>query len=299
MQQTYANIEMIFINDGSQDESREIIARYQERDSRIAILDKENGGPATARNAGLRKAKGRYVMFCDSDDYYDPAMVAIMVDLIEEQPDIDLAMCNCKTLNTKNSQREDKKYALNKRNGIYDLTNHMKHQVNVLLWNKIFKREVLCQYAIDFVKIRSHEDVNFIYKYLSVAKKINFTSRPLYHYRFHEQSLSENIRVNPAHIDGYLTCLEDVMDFMSCHDLLKHNQQYLVNGLSYAAWMVEEGFAQHLAKDKQAHYALRLYQLSRNIDVTSIVNEGLRAISNLFLLYFIVIRFRRGIKQSA
>jgi len=277
MQQTYADIEMIFINDGSQDESREIVARYQDKDSRITIIDKKNGGPAMARNAGLHKAKGHYIMFCDSDDYYHPAMVSTMVTLIEEQPDIDLAMCNCKTLNAKNSLRKDKEYAFNKRNGIYDLTNYIKHQANILLWNKIFKREILCQYDIDFAKIRSHEDVNFIYKYLSVAKKINFTSIPLYHYRFHEQSLSENIRVNPAHIDEYLTCLEDVMDFMSRHDLLKQNQQYLINSISYIAFVIEKEFTQHLAKDKQSHYALRLYQLSRNIDVTSIVNEELRA----------------------
>ena len=65
------DIELIFVNDGSKDNSREIVEKYQLNDSRITILDKENGGLSSARNYGLRHAKGEYILFVDSDDYLE------------------------------------------------------------------------------------------------------------------------------------------------------------------------------------------------------------------------------------
>lgn len=67
--QTYKNIEIILVNDGSKDNSGEICKQYTIRDSRIKYLEQENSGVGAARNAGLKIATGQYVMFCDSDDY--------------------------------------------------------------------------------------------------------------------------------------------------------------------------------------------------------------------------------------
>ena len=67
--QNLFDIEIIFVNDGTKDNSREIVQKYQHDDSRIMILDKENGGLSSARNYGLKYAKGEYVLFVDSDDY--------------------------------------------------------------------------------------------------------------------------------------------------------------------------------------------------------------------------------------
>ena len=72
LNQTYKNLEIILVDDGSTDNSLEICKRYQESDKRIKVIHKENGGLPSARNAGLDIAKGKYIMFCDSDDYYLP-----------------------------------------------------------------------------------------------------------------------------------------------------------------------------------------------------------------------------------
>ncbi|MEG2898607.1 MAG: glycosyltransferase, partial [Eubacterium sp.] len=69
--QTYKNIEIILVNDGSIDQSLEICQLYKKRDNRIVIINKKNGGVGSARNIGLQKAKGDYIGFIDSDDYID------------------------------------------------------------------------------------------------------------------------------------------------------------------------------------------------------------------------------------
>ena len=68
LNQTYSNIEIICVNDGSTDKSRKILEEYRKKDSRIRIVDKENGGLSSARNAGMRVAKGEFYSFIDSDD---------------------------------------------------------------------------------------------------------------------------------------------------------------------------------------------------------------------------------------
>ena len=72
--QTLTDIEIICVNDGSTDDSLKILRQYQEKDNRIVIVDKKNGGLPSARNAGLDRARGQYVGFVDSDDYVEPSM---------------------------------------------------------------------------------------------------------------------------------------------------------------------------------------------------------------------------------
>ena len=74
LNQTLTQIEVICVNDGSTDRSPEILKEYQENDSRIVIVNKQNGGLPSARNAGIEKARGEYVGFVDSDDYVQPNM---------------------------------------------------------------------------------------------------------------------------------------------------------------------------------------------------------------------------------
>lgn len=81
--QTYSNLEIILINDGSTDSSGEICEKWSNSDERIAVVHKENGGLSSARNAGIDLATGRYIAFVDSDDYIEPQMYETMVELLE------------------------------------------------------------------------------------------------------------------------------------------------------------------------------------------------------------------------
>lgn len=80
--QTLGELEIILVNDGSTDGSQRLMRKYQKRDARIQIVDQENQGPAMARNAGLRLAKGEYLAFLDADDFFAPEMLETLLSLI-------------------------------------------------------------------------------------------------------------------------------------------------------------------------------------------------------------------------
>ena len=82
--QTYKNLEIILIDDGSTDNSFNICKKYQKEDERIKLFHKENGGVSSARNYGIKKATGEYICFCDSDDYYSLEALTIMTDTIRD-----------------------------------------------------------------------------------------------------------------------------------------------------------------------------------------------------------------------
>ena len=91
--QTYANIEIILINDGSTDNSINIIKEYAIKDSRIIIIDKENEGVSVARNIGILKARGKYICFVDADDYIEKSMIEKMKCCIDKE-NVDLVRIN-------------------------------------------------------------------------------------------------------------------------------------------------------------------------------------------------------------
>ena len=93
--QTFKDIEIILVDDGSVDNSGKILDNFAKQDSRIKVFHQKNSGPATARNVGLDNATGEYIMFCDSDDAYEPNMCEVMYKTICEKR-ADLILCGAK-----------------------------------------------------------------------------------------------------------------------------------------------------------------------------------------------------------
>lgn len=107
--QTYQNIEIITINDGSKDNSLEILNEYASKDNRIKIIDKENGGVSSARNIGIDMATGKYIMFIDADDYIEKDMLEVMHRQIEEQ-DAQICLCGMNVVSLDNKVRQTYMY---------------------------------------------------------------------------------------------------------------------------------------------------------------------------------------------
>lgn len=93
LSQTYTKLEIILINDGSCDNSLNIMREYERKDSRIRVFDKENGGSSSARNVGIREATGEYICFCDSDDYYEPDIIENLFLVFNKYKDAVIAQC--------------------------------------------------------------------------------------------------------------------------------------------------------------------------------------------------------------
>lgn len=103
--QTYKNIELIFLNDGSTDKSLDILKKYQKKDKRIKIIDKANTGVSDTRNIGIEKSTGEYLCFCDCDDIYEKKYLELMYKTIKEKK-VDIVKCNYQVIDTNNNKLE-------------------------------------------------------------------------------------------------------------------------------------------------------------------------------------------------
>lgn len=168
MNQTFKEIEILCINDGSTDRSLEILNQYQKQDSRVRVFSQKNSGPAKARNVGLKNMRGEYLMFCDADDCYESIMCEEMRKNIIDY-DTDFVMCNAYAYDSNNLEIQSLYYFPFK-NGKKVLSAEEKSKINVYLWNKIFKTELVHKYHIEFPVGHKADDNFFVFAYLTISK---------------------------------------------------------------------------------------------------------------------------------
>lgn len=205
--QTYKNIEIILIDDGSPDNCGKICDEYVKKDSRIKVIHKENGGLSSARNAGLDVAKGEYIAFVDSDDWLMPTYVYDMLKIAMKY-NKEIVQCghakNVDDLYLKKELSKDKELSFFEKNeAIYNL-NVKNHGEYIVVWNKLYRKELFEN--IRFPVNRINEDTFVTYKLFWNCKgEIAFTRKKLYYYRQREGSIMNNkfnIRRYDA-LDGY------------------------------------------------------------------------------------------------
>ena len=172
--QTYKNLEIILVDDGSTDNSGKICDEYVLKDKRIKVIHKENGGVSSARNAGLDVVTGEYIGFVDSDDYIERDMYEFLFNLIEKN---DIASCNIfydknvyyKGKTTKSFIGMDAfKACLNNKN------------MFVSVWNKLYRNNIIAN--IRFLLISMSEDLFFLYTIFSNNNSMIVSNVPKYHY---------------------------------------------------------------------------------------------------------------------
>ena len=226
--QTFQDIEIIVIDDGSKDNSFDVIQKYAQQDKRIKLIRQQNSGPAKARNQGLENATGKYLMFCDSDDWYEPNMCQIMYDTIEKQK-VDVVCCHNFfdwEENLDSQEKEERlveKYYNPKKSGKYTLNDKTILSTNVMLWNKIWRRDLIEQYCIRFPEGHEHDDDAFWYMYAFVTKDIFYLKDKLYHYFLRAGSImSTQVNKKPKNRMDRLSISNYVLEFLLKNKLQKH-----------------------------------------------------------------------------
>lgn len=180
--QTYKNLEVLLIDDGSPDNSGAICDEYASRDNRIRVFHKENNGVSSARNLGLKEAKGEYIGFVDSDDFIASEMYAVLVANLEEH-DADISICGFVQEDTSGVFhryfKEDITINLSTDEQIECLLENRYYRCSI--WDRIFKKEVLNN--VSFHKdIKIYEDMLFDYEAIKNSQKAVYTSTPYYYY---------------------------------------------------------------------------------------------------------------------
>ena len=188
--QTLKDIEIIMVNDGSPDNSQEIIDKYVKKyPKKVKSYIKENGGQGSARNFGLEMAEGEYIGYVDSDDYIELDMYEKLYNGAKKS-DLDIVICgsyNVTEDGNKTIELDREIFKDKKKNAFFG---------RMAVWNKIYKKELLLNTNATFRSKLWYEDLDFTLKVLSKAKKVGYVNKPFYNYLLRQGSTMNNSNID-------------------------------------------------------------------------------------------------------
>lgn len=187
--QTYKNLEIILINDGSTDNSEQICRKEEKQDNRIVFINKKNGGAASAKNEGLKIAKGDYITFVDSDDFIEADMIEYMVNTIKKY-NSDIVQCSFTNLYKDTEKFTYDKIVEQKISSKDFLELFLTKWDSSLFWNKLFKREVIEN--VFFKEGRCIDDEFFTYKCVINSENIVTSNKIVYNYRMRKSGVMKS-----------------------------------------------------------------------------------------------------------
>lgn len=232
LSQSYQDFELIIVNDGSTDNTYDICQEYAARDSRIILINKENGGVVSSRQCGLEKITGEYSIQIDSDDYIDSGMLETMIEVaINDDADI--------VYTDYYYQINGKESAVSQDFGTLDPTTLIKQNIEGkffgALWNKLIRHTLFIENNISFEKnVLFSEDSLVLIKLLQASKKISYIPKPFYHYINYPDSISQRNTVKEIEQKiTYINALEKALIKKKLYDksILKNKFQIIRRAL--------------------------------------------------------------------
>ena len=249
LDQSFLNFELILVDDGSPDNCPKICDDYSKKDTRIKVIHKENGGLLSARKAGLKAAKGKYIAYVDGDDWVDKFYLDTMFKLAVAN-DSDLVVTGhfrefdgkIETIKPKMAGIYDENELKSSiiPNAIYN-GDFCEHGMSTYVWNKLFKRELLNKILFDVPnEIVMGEDAAITYSYLAISKSLVISRIPLYYYRQRHDSIVKSIE-NPKTEYYRLGLLMNFLKQKLEHALDEHNLNKQIKYYLYSQILVRSG----------------------------------------------------------
>lgn len=275
IKQTLKSIEIIVIDDGSTDSTAEIVKDLAKKDKRIKYYFQKNQGVAVARNTGIKKSTGKYIMWCDSDDTFNINMCLKMVGVMENRM-VDMAICRTNTItdNIDHSLKKDTEKYLDHKYKDYQLISFdLIVQTDVSLWNKIFRRDIIIDNNIMMPRGLLFEDAYFCSAYMLCADNIYYLKDRLYNYvRQPDSIMSKSFKKSTSSLD-YLKIAIKLHDFLKFSNLFdKHIDLFwlrFIQSYSYASDNLD-------AKDKVVAKNMADNFIKDNIDDFNAASDGMK-----------------------
>lgn len=220
-EQTLKEIEIVCVDDGSTDGSSKILADFAKNDKRVKVVKNKKKGIATARNAGLDHASAPYIMWCDSDDFYDENMCERMLVAMQHSKS-DIVECATKVIYDKldESLKQDvEKYLRLKMVNKHKMNDWIIINTDASLWNKIYKREIIDNAGIRFPEGVIYEDAYFNDTYMVNCNNIFFLNERLYNYRRHSGSIMSQSFKKTGIAADYQEILESLYSYLKENNL--------------------------------------------------------------------------------
>lgn len=313
LNQSYQDIEILLVNDGSTDKSSDICERYSNKYSNIRFINKTNGGLSDARNAGIKNSTGDYLIFLDSDDYWGKDFLISIVNLIYQDPEIDYVFFSFSYYYQVSNRF--KKEELNFKEEQIRIKTGLEVLKEILVADQFFqwiacrgliKRDFLIEKGIYFEIGRHYEDVLWTPKVFINAKKVDYYDDDIYVYRleregqitsnFNYKNLSDSLYASSywdTELDNYK------LDYRTKRLLMKN----LVSRYYFAIWFlrfVNSGDRKLLIKELRSSKHLLKYNSNFITSTTSILCNliGFNATSIIFKYMILLKRKLKKIKDK-
>lgn len=226
--QTYDNLEIILVDDGSPDNCPAIIESWAKHESSIIVLHKKNGGLSSARNAGMEVAKGEYIVFIDGDDWIEQQYIEKLVDIvIRYKSDIGVIGFN---RTYENGKKVPSQYHINGKEICYPspVNQAIKYffEKAIAVWGKIYSSKIIGKTR--FIEGRLAEDIPFQVEILKKASHVAFYNDNLYNYRQRTGSIARTIK--PKYLYDHIRSLSEALD--ECRQFFQFEEKYCLSWLS-------------------------------------------------------------------
>lgn len=283
--QTYTNLEIICVDDGSTDNSGNICDEYAQKDSRIKVFHKTNGGLASARNVALSYVTGDYIGFVDSDDWIEPEMYETLVQQIEKN-NVDMVCCNYSKVYEDRTVIMQNEWGI--KSGVLDTADILYYAFNrdhhmgfaIYSCNKMFRADKIKDYRFD-ESLAEAEDVDFISKVIAINNMKGFyIEKSLYNYLQRSSSLSysKDLNMRADFLKSYSKVIEVCSEFTEALIWIKRFYCYHASLIAELAY--EQGNSEQL---KRFQTEIRKY-LSEYISTNEDKPERIERINNILNL---------------
>lgn len=302
IEQTYKNLEIILVDDGSLDRCPEICESYKDKDNRIVVIHQENQGLSAARNSGILAAKGEFIAFVDSDDYINRHTYEKMIKAQQEY-EADIVACGVKVFN--DGEKPEEKVTSDV--SIYSVSEVLKtylyddSNISVIACNKLYRRKAFDN--VLFEKGRLFEDFIPITKIIISSSKIVSVDSELYYYRHRENSINTanfNVKKFNSRVLDLSYSVDSVIDIIS--DYNKDLLEYIVPACLKAKLSVANQMIISKSIDKKyvadlgsecRKYKSEIY----NCEHLSKLNKFQLLLFGIFCLYKPVYILMKGLKK--
>ncbi len=280
--QTFKDIEIICVNDGSTDNSLQILNEYSQKDSRIIVIDKKNEGVSAARNDAIRKSTGEYVSFVDADDWLENDAVEVLYEAIKEKQ-VDVVRANY----FKN--KSDKEiveigdmcelenicmFSKDENFAKQIMCNMYSGKLLCYVWLLLIKRDVLLKTSLFPIGIPYCEDVVFYTELLQNVESIYFLEKPIYHYYDNQTSCTRSRNYYVRNIYSLARAYEKIIEIIEndkfdCDErknILRNTYSKKITGMLFFMYLTE--------KKSQKEWALIIEEIMQDHTVLDIIKKA-------------------------
>lgn len=291
LKQSYKNIELILVDDGSVDDSRSICDEYKLKDERVKVFHQPNSGVSVARNVGIREASGEYICFVDSDDYIENDYFSLAIKYIEKY-NPDLLINNHVKDNEKVNAKKSVVLELNNEEAIWEMF-QKKH----FSWEPVacFYNSNICKNIFFNKNIRYGEDLLFKYQFIKNCNHVLYASIRKYHYVFRSDSAcnSYNLekKIDDLRVLGFIIEQEE-------NELGKmiYRREYLPRLIKYHKF----GSRSNVDKERESamHFENELLQIWKQVILDSSVSFSLKFKMIRFLVLYFISKCKRSCRGA-